>query len=389
MKYEVFWKNPGYKVRQPLKEDIECDYLIVGGGVAGVSLAYFLAKKTNKKIVLIEKNTIASGATGKAAGSLVLEGELDFLEIVDEYGMKKGLEFWKLNKDTLELIKNLVKKEKIRCDFDQENTIYGSLYNRENEQVLDEYIAQKDIDSQEKLFVGKEILSKINTPIFKYIMLSQKHGISVNPLAFTQNLSKVLDKLGVKIYENTPLLNINHKHHLAKTKKGNIKFKEVILAIDSDVRSRKVKKLSSTIIVTKPLTKSELKHLSLLPKKIVWDSKLIYHYMKITKDNRILLGYGDKHISKKRTSIDPHKPHLKKIESFLHKLFPHLHKEIEYAWSGHFGTTKEKLPIIEKTDSQTIIAGASSQVVCVMAANYLSDKFAGRKSKLEPFFDVK
>lgn len=388
MKYEVFWKNPGYKVRPELTEDIECDYLIVGGGVAGVSLAYFLSKKTKKKIVLIEKNTIASGATGKAAGSLVLEGELDLLQIIKKYGRKKGLEFWKVNKSTLEDIKNLVKKEKINCDFDQENTIYGSIHRRGDANVLDEYIAQKDIEKETKLLVGKELLDKINTPLFKYIMLSPKHGISVNPLMFTQNLSKIVNKLGVNIYENTPLIKLHEKHHLAQTPKGNIKFKEIILAIDSDVRNSKVKKISSTIIVTEPLKKAELKHLSLLPKKIIWDSKNIYHYMKITKDNRILLGYGDKNISKKRTSIDPHQPHLKRIESFLHKLFPHLHKKIEYAWSGHFGTTSEKLPVLERQGSKIILAGASSQVVCVMAANYLSDKLAGRKSKLEPFFNI-
>lgn len=388
MKYEVFWKNSGYKFRPKLTKDIECDYLIVGGGVTGVSLAYFLSKKSNKKIVLIEKNTIASGATGKAAGSLVLEGELDLLDIIRKYGRKKGIHFWKVNKETLKNIKKIVKKEKISCDFEEENTIYGSIHRKGDANVLDEYIAQKDIESQTKLLVGKELVSKINTHLFKYIMLSPKHGISVNPLKFTQNLSIIVEKRGVNIYEKTPLINIHHKHNFAETKNAKIKFKEAILALDSYVRNSKVKKISSTIVVTQPLKKEELKKASLLPKKIIWDSKEIYHYLKITKDNRILLGYGDKHISKKRTSINPHKPHLKRIISFLHKMFPHLHKRIEYAWSGHFGTTSEKLPIIERNGYVTIIAGATSQVVCVMATNYLSDKLTGRKSPLEPFFNV-
>jgi len=45
MKHEVFWKNPGYVVRSKLKENIKCDYLIVGGGITGVSTAYFLLKR--------------------------------------------------------------------------------------------------------------------------------------------------------------------------------------------------------------------------------------------------------------------------------------------------------------------------------------------------------
>src|SRR3989344_5663522 len=123
MKHEVFWRNPGYKIRSSLDKDIECDYLIVGGGVLGVSLAYFLANNGAKNIVLIEKNTIASGATGRAAGSIVLNGEFDLKDIVEEYGKHRGVVFWDVSTRGLKMIKNVVKKEKIDCDLNMEDTL--------------------------------------------------------------------------------------------------------------------------------------------------------------------------------------------------------------------------------------------------------------------------
>ncbi len=150
-----------------------------------------------------------------------------------------------------------------------------------------------------------------------------------------------------------------------------------------------MKKLASTIIVTKPLTERELKKLSLLPKKIIWDSKEIYHYLKLTEDNRILLGYGDKHIHKKHKGIDPHKPHLKRIKLFLHNLFPKLNKKIEYAWSGSFGVTDDKLPLIERNRNVVELGGAASQVLCMMSAKHLALKLMKRKSSLDPFFKIK
>jgi len=66
MKHEVFWKNPGYKVRPELKEDIECDYLIVGGGVTGVSLAYFLSKHKSKKCSPSHPNGMKPGPSPRA-----------------------------------------------------------------------------------------------------------------------------------------------------------------------------------------------------------------------------------------------------------------------------------------------------------------------------------
>lgn len=80
VKDECFWKNPHYKHKSSLKKDISCEFLIVGGGVAGVSLAYFLNKLGAKNIVLIEKNEIASGATGRAAGMLTHEEEGPLLQ---------------------------------------------------------------------------------------------------------------------------------------------------------------------------------------------------------------------------------------------------------------------------------------------------------------------
>ena len=48
--------------RNTLDKDIECDILIVGAGLAGSLLGYFLNKE-NKDVVLIDMKTIGSGAT--------------------------------------------------------------------------------------------------------------------------------------------------------------------------------------------------------------------------------------------------------------------------------------------------------------------------------------
>lgn len=365
-------------------EDIEADYLIVGGGVTGVSLAYFLAKSGAKNIVLIEKNMIASGATGKAAGSLVLKGELDILQIIDIFGKKKGLLYWKANQEAFETIKNIVRKEKIKCDFDLEDTVYGSTHHEEAD-VLEEYIAGKDFEKSTDLLVGAELQKIIQTPLFKYATVSKNHGISVNPLQFTQNLSKVTEKYGAEIYEHTPLIKI--EKNTALTPKSRIKFKKLILAMDAETRSSKIRKIASTIIVTKRLTKTQLKSIRLIPKKIVWDSKDIYHYLKITEDNRILLGYGDKHVFKKHTKIDPHEPHFKRIKDFLLRLFPQISPTIEYAWTGSFGSTKSKVPLIQAKGNKIIVGGAASQIACVMAAKHIAHKLLGKHTGLDDFFE--
>lgn len=71
----------------PLHENVDADVVIVGGGIAGVSTAYFLLKYTEKSIVLLEADKVAHGATGHNAGQVASYFERPFSSLVEEYGL--------------------------------------------------------------------------------------------------------------------------------------------------------------------------------------------------------------------------------------------------------------------------------------------------------------
>ncbi len=52
--------------------DLKADVVIIGGGVIGTSIFYYLAKN-NINVVLLEKKTIASGASGACDGTIFLQ----------------------------------------------------------------------------------------------------------------------------------------------------------------------------------------------------------------------------------------------------------------------------------------------------------------------------
>jgi len=232
MKYEVFWENPGYEVRPELKGDIECDYLIVGGGISGVSTAYFLAKLGAENIVLVEKNYIGSGATGKAAGTLVTRGERDLTELIDEFGKEKAKVLWSETHQVLKDLKNLIDEEKINCDAEVQDTLICGFRGKNFIDVYKEYKAEKDFEDTTKLLEDEDLKKEINSPLFNHGMLSAQHGLCVNPLKLIQGFSQVVEKYGIKIYENTALLKAADGK--AETHHGNIRYKKIIWAVDVD-----------------------------------------------------------------------------------------------------------------------------------------------------------
>jgi len=389
MKFEVFWKNPGYKARPELKKDIECDYLIVGGGITGVSAAYFLAKAGAKNIVLIEKQEIGNGATGKAAGTLVTRAERDLKDLVDEFGKEKAGRLWQETHQALNDLRKIIEEEKIDCEAETQDTLICGFKEKKYNDVRAEYKQEKAIESTTKLLEGEDLKKEINSDLFTHGMLSHRHALCVNPLKLIQKFSEALEKSGVKIYENTALIRVND--HIAETHHGDIKFKKIIWAIDADYPEKDIKNLKTTIIVSRPLTHNELVKIGFgQHKKVVWDNRKNENYFKVTEDNRILLGFGGVIVHKSQKKTDPHFPHLKQLENFLKKIFPYLNLEIDYAWSGHFGINKHwsQGPIVQLTNKdEAVITGCGSQVVCFMAAKHIASKLLGKKSALDEFFN--
>lgn len=70
-------------------KDMNC--AIIGGGIAGIITAYMLLKYTDKKIILLEQDQIAHGATGHNAGQIVGYFERPLFDIANEHGKEHAI----------------------------------------------------------------------------------------------------------------------------------------------------------------------------------------------------------------------------------------------------------------------------------------------------------
>lgn len=89
------------------------DYLIVGGGIAGLSAAYWLLQKDPQlKIGIIEKNQIGFGASGKNAGFITCGSTEHFIKLKDQFGLEKAVEIWKFSEDNRKLLQEHIIQDK-------------------------------------------------------------------------------------------------------------------------------------------------------------------------------------------------------------------------------------------------------------------------------------
>ena len=213
--------------------------VIIGGGVAGCSVAYHLAKYGWKDIVLLERDQLTSGTTWHAAG------------LIGQIGSSATIT--KLRNHSLNLYKELEKETGLSTGLKQN----GSLTVATTEGRLDELKRQVNTA---KLFnieaneVTKDQIREIYPLINTKDVIGGVHipyDGQADPVGVTNVLAKGAKQNGAKIIEKTlvkKILNKNNKIAGVETDNGKIECEYVVLA--SGMWSRQI---AAEINVSVPL----------------------------------------------------------------------------------------------------------------------------------------
>ena len=195
--------------------------VVIGGGVAGTSCAYHLAKYGWKDTILLERDQLTSGTTWHAAG---LVGQLGATATIT-----------KLRKYSLNLYKELEKKTELSTGLKQN----GAITVASSEERLQELVRQAT--SAQLFDVNTEVLSSQQIKNL-YPVINNKDilgGVHMpedgqaDPVGVTNVLAKAAKIEGAQIFEKTPVTKILVKNGTitgVDTKKGKIECEYVVLA---------------------------------------------------------------------------------------------------------------------------------------------------------------
>ena len=80
MKNKSIWLDVKNKALKRVTKDLECDTLVVGGGITGMSTLYQL-RKNNVKTLLIERNKCGEGVTARSTAKITYLQEKEYMNI--------------------------------------------------------------------------------------------------------------------------------------------------------------------------------------------------------------------------------------------------------------------------------------------------------------------
>lgn len=312
---------------------MDADIIIVGSGIAGISSAYFL-QEAGHKVIVLEKNTISSGATGQSTGVLWYGSGLNLVPSIENFGEKNAKKLWLETDRTIREMRSLIEKNSIDCELRDPGGILCARNSKEDKFLKKELKAMKKVGLPAKLLDASEIKGFYLASGFTSGLFEECSQI--RPLKFVMNLAKTMN---IDVWENFSMLDYEDDDKvLVKTNKQNLTCEKIIVATNHKpfLGFEKFFVREDTIALYSQFLGEGIKNI-FPQEKIFWMIDDFYD-MIYPLDGRLVLELF----------------RLKEVKKKLSHYFPRVNFEIEQRRAGSWAKSNDTLPIFGKISKNVI-----------------------------------
>ena len=381
------------KAFEKLNKDVDTDILVIGGGIAGLTTAYCLAKE-GRKVILVEDGFIASGETGRTTAHLTCALDDRYSELEKTFDLQTAKLAAESHTAAIEWIANTVKENSIDCHFKR---VEGYLFRDPSdsaETLQEEFKATLRAGLLTEMLKGIPAISTVQDQnCIKFPNQAQFHI-----LLYMRGLAEAFIHSGGKIYTQTKAENISKT---GATANGfHIKANHIVVATNTPINDWVVMHTKQwpyrTYVIAAKVPKGKL------PYALWWDtgdqdSKWIskpYHYVRLEEYNEqydMLISGGEDHRTGQADDEDiKEEDRYSKLEDWTRNHFPDM-EAIEFKWSGQVMEPVDSLAYIGKNpgdDNIYIITGDSGNGMThgTLGGMIITDIITGKENPWEEMY---
>lgn len=371
-----------------LKQNLDVDVCIVGGGIAGLTTAYLLMK-AGQKVCVLEAFQLASGQTARTTAHFVTALDDRYFEVEKFLGAEAAKLAAASHRAAIEKVKAIVRDEKIECDLEVVDGYLfaaGDLRPRVLERELE---AARKAGVLETEIVETSPMNFFDTgPCLKFADQMQLH-----PLKYLNALARLIEKGGGLIFTNTHVNEIEGgRSAFVKVDAGfRVDCKSIVVATNTPVNDLVAIHTKQAAYRTYVLGFQVPKNS--VPKALFWDTLDPYHYLRISQSDTesfdVLIVGGEDHKTGQENNPERR---FTNLEVWTRDRFP-MAKEILYKWSGQIMEPNDGMAFLghNPLDRKNVyvITGDSGNGMthCTIGAMLITDQIMGRPNPWENLYD--
>lgn len=337
-----------------LSEHLEVDVAIAGGGLAGLLSAYELAK-AGKSVAIFEKERFFKKGSGHTTGFLTQSIDTDVVDQVSMFGDDGARQIWNSHGDAIALIERIAKEEKIDCEFTR-CINYAYANDRSEERDLDE-----EFREMKRLGFPVKMLKEDIGIYARSIMAIRNQG-KFHSVKFAAGLLKALERMGVGLYEQTEVTEIEGDGPYTVTAGGRIVTAEwTAVTTYHPFNNPKEVFLQKGMYVTYILELAVPK--GKYPEGIYEDMDNPYHYFRVDPGlgkggkDRVIIG-GEDHREELKSKKMEEKSYAA-LEEYVEEIFGREYPIVR-RWSGYILEPIDGLAFIGEYEPKQLLATAFS-----------------------------
>ena len=322
----------------PLMQIISADVCMVGGGLAGLTTCLELARR-GLSVVLLERNLIGSGASGRNGGFVSSGFALGMEDVERHVGADAARELYALSRKGTEF----VRAEVAPADKMGNGWIVASRFDDRGGLKSHGDEMQRHYGEEVQHYSVAETRARLSSSrYFDSLLFPQ--AFHIHPLRYCLSLAAKARAAGALIFENSGVISSQKvgQDFVVETAHGEVHARHVVHCVSSTGRDvhkasgRAVLPVATYIAVTEPLTQN-----SINTRSAIADTRRAGDYYRLIDEGRILWG------GRITTRVSEPSRLAERMKRDMLATYPALgNPKIDHSWAGLMGYALHQMPLI-------------------------------------------
>jgi glycine/D-amino acid oxidase-like deaminating enzyme/nitrite reductase/ring-hydroxylating ferredoxin subunit len=372
--------------RPPLKRNARADVCVVGGGIAGMTTAYLLARE-RRNVVLLDAGPLAAGETSRTTAHLSNAMDAGYAWIEEAHGTEGARLAAESHSAAIDRIETIVAEEGIDCDFDR---VDGFLFNPPGEAVRD---LERELTAARRAGLSEvERLPEVPGPLVSGDCLRFPRQAQFHPLRYLSALADAFERLGGRIHTGSKASAVEGgaPARVRLSSRVSVTADTVVVATNVPIHTRVAVHAKQAAYRTYALAFAIPE--GAVPPALYWDTLDPYHYVRTARDDGepvLIVGGEDHKTGQEESPADC----FGRLEAWAHERFREL-GPLKYRWSGQVVETVDGLAYIGRSpssDGDTVLLATGD---CGMGMTHgtiagilLTDRIQGRENPWAGLYD--
>ena len=345
----------------PLSANFECDTVVVGAGIAGLSVAYELAS-AGQTVLVLDRGPMAGGMTSRTTAHLAPICDDGVSSLIRLRGEQMARLFQQSQEAAVARIETIVAQHTISCNFRRLDAFLfpalGMDFKEARKQLDEEFDAVRIVGAEVERVKGVPLKGFEAAPALRYGRQATFH-----PLKYLHGLVSAIEHSGRRLYANSAVTQIDELKDGVRvhTKSGSVKAINAVIATNTPINDRVA--LHSKMAPYRTYAMAFTIPKGTLPDALYWDIADPYHYVRLNPGPGsidYLIAGGADH---KTGEADDGDIRFEAIEAWIRSLVPALGKEV-HRWSGQVMDTIDYCGFIGRNPGSEhlfVVTGDSGQ----------------------------